>query len=390
MKKRLAIIVTHPIQYNVPLYRVLTERGNIDVMVFYTWGTSVLADKYDPGFGRVIKWDIPLLEGYASQFPKNTSSDPGSHHYNGIVNPDIIDQINAWQPDALLVYGWNFKSHLKVMRYYKDKIPVFFRGDSTLLNDQPGIKTMLRRIALKWVYVHVDKAFYVGRNNKEYFRMAGLKEKQLVLAPHAVDNDFFRNSEQYHEEEAQKWRLTLGIDKNSIVFLYAGKLERVKSPFLLLEAFNTGSFPSCVHLVFVGNGELETSLKTAATTSNIHFIEFQNQKRMPVVYRLADVVILPSVSETWGLAINEAMACGRPVIASSRCGGAIDLIQEGVNGAIFKTGDVRDLRDKMNALLSEKSRLKEMGYNAEQSINRFSMTRIAEEIEHAMTGSEEI
>ncbi|HWK05463.1 MAG TPA: glycosyltransferase family 4 protein [Puia sp.] len=386
---KLAIIVSHPIQYNTPLFRLLTERDIIEIMVFYTWGEAVLENKYDPGFGKVIHWDIPLLEGYPSQFLKNTSTEPGSHHFNGIINPDSIQRIDEWQPDALLIYGWNFRSHLKLMRYYKGRIPVYFRGDSTLLDQQAGMKSLIRRIILKWVYRHVDKVFYVGENNRNYFKEAGLKESGLILAPHVVDNEFFQANAGYYEQEAQRWRLSLGIGEDSIVFLFAGKLEKKKSPFLLLNAFNACSFPSGIHLIFVGNGEMEESLKSAAKIPNVHFIEFQNQKKMPVVYRLADVVVLPSggPGETWGLAINEAMASGRPVIASTKCGGAVDLIRPGVNGYIFKSGSESDLQEKMQALSKGKGGIKEMGRQAMLYIRQFSLSGVAREIERTVTGA---
>ena len=110
---------------------MLTERGNLAIKVFYTWGDAVLENKYDPGFGKSIEWDIPLLKGYDFTFVKNASLNAGSHHFGGINNPSLIREIKEWGPDAVLVYGWCFKSHLSAMRYFKGRIPVLFRGDST-------------------------------------------------------------------------------------------------------------------------------------------------------------------------------------------------------------------------------------------------------------------
>ena len=163
--KRLAIITTHPIQYNAPLFELLAERNKIDIKVFYTWGKTVLEQKYDPGFGKVIKWDIPLLQGYDYEFLENISADKGSHHFKGIDNPDIIDSIKKYEPDAVLIYGWAFKSHLKVLRYFKNKIPVLFRGDSTLLDKKSWVSSLKRNLFLRWVYRHIDFALYVGKNN---------------------------------------------------------------------------------------------------------------------------------------------------------------------------------------------------------------------------------
>jgi glycosyltransferase involved in cell wall biosynthesis len=386
MKQRLAIITTHPIQYNAPLFKCLAERSIIEIMVFYTWGESVLHNKYDPGFGMIVNWDVPLLQGYDFKFLENISKKPGSDHFSGIDNPGIIKEIDAWRPDAIMVYGWNFKSHLKLMAHYKGKTPVFFRGDSTCLDDRGLFMPAMRRLWLWAVYSYVDKAFYPGSNNKTYLRKAFMSEKKLVFAPHTVDNDFFRDPDGVYERKAAQWRQELGIGGRAIVFLFAGKLEKKKSPFLLLDAFNAGHFPEDTHLIFAGNGELENSLKKNVTDKRIHFIGFQNQSAMPAIYRLGDVFVLPSggPGETWGLSINEAMACARPVLVSTKCGGGVDLVQEGVNGYLFESGNQEQLKNKMGIFLQDRAKLKQMGAASLEHIRQYSVSKVAEAIEQTL------
>ena len=233
MKQKLAIITTHPIQYNAPLFALLAKRDQIVIKVFYTWGDSVLQKKYDPGFNRNIEWDIPLLEGYDYTFVNNVSKMPGSHSYKGIINPTLNKEIEAWGATTLLVYGWAFKSHLKCLQYFKGKIPIFFRGDSTLQDETNVLKKTFKKIFLHWVYRHINLALYVGEQNKKYFLHYGLKNNQLVRAPHAIDNTRFVEN----REANTNWRNKLYINYNAIVFLYAGKLESKKNPNLLLTAF---------------------------------------------------------------------------------------------------------------------------------------------------------
>src|SRR4051812_18865346 len=97
---RLAIVTTHPIQYYAPIFKLLSKRGKIAIKVFYTWGESGFTNKFDPGFGKIIEWDVPLLDGYEYEFLENIANDKGSHHFNGIVNPDIINTIEKWKADA--------------------------------------------------------------------------------------------------------------------------------------------------------------------------------------------------------------------------------------------------------------------------------------------------
>ncbi len=378
--KKLAIIVTHPVQYYAPVFQLLHQRQRLDIKVFYTWGIGAM-DKYDPGFQKNIEWDIPLFEGYPYEWVENKSNDTGSHHFEGIINPGLIDHVCAFKPDALLVYGWAYNSHLKALRYFKNKIPVFFRGDSTLLDERGGIKALVKTIFLKWVYRHIDHAFYVGTNNKNYFKKYGLRDEQLTFAPHAVDNNRFSNRT---EADVQLLRTNLRIKDNQCLILYAGKLEEKKDPVLLLNAFMALNEPD-IHLIFIGNGKLETVLKNkAAGRKDVHFMDFQNQSRMPMIYQACDIFCLPSCGpgETWGLSINEAMASGMPILASDKVGSSADLVKPGVNGAIFKSGSEADLSRHLRELINKnKAGLAIMGQRSRDLIKNWSFEAQVQVIE---------
>jgi glycosyltransferase involved in cell wall biosynthesis len=381
--KRLAVVTTHPIQYNAPWFKLLNDRSKIEIKVFYTWHQAQNGEKFDPGFGKNVKWDIPLLEGYNHTFVENKSSDPGSHHYNGIVNPTLNTEIEIYGPDAILVFGWSFNSHLKCLKFFKGKIPILFRGDSTLLDEQKGIKKVLRRVFLRHVYKNIDFGLYVGTNNKKYYLKHGLKERQLFSVPHAIDNNRFTGDEAWYKSNAIKWRRKFNIGDNDIAFLFAGKLEKKKNPELLIQAFEE-TLTNHTHLVIVGNGEEESKLKeTYSHVQNLHFLEFQNQSLMPSVYNMCDVFALPSQGpgETWGLALNEAMACKKAVLASDMCGGAVDLVEVGKNGFIFRSGDKEDLIHKMHMMINDKNRLRIMGEASFKIIQKFSFTSICSSIE---------
>ena len=386
--KNLAIITTHPIQYYAPLFRLLTQRGKINVKVFYTWGEEAKGKIFDPGFGAMRSWDIPLLEGYSYEFVKNISKSPGSSHFGGIVNPDIIERIKVFNADALLVFGWAFNSHLKVVRHFKGIIPVYFRGDSTLLDEAPGfsLKKCARRLFLKWVYRNIDKAFYVGTNNKAYYKVHGLKEKQLVYAPHAIDNDRFDDKDGKYNEAAIQWKKELNISGNAMVVLFAGKLEGKKNPLFLIEA---AKLLRQFHFIIIGNGILEDEIKQQAINlKNVTVMPFQNQSMMPIVYRLADIFVLPShgPGETWGLALNEAMACEKIVVASNKCGGAIDLISEGKNGFVISPNSKAFIY-ALEKISQDEMLIASGGKMSKEIIRQFSFSHIATEIENQFVHS---
>jgi glycosyltransferase involved in cell wall biosynthesis len=385
-QRKLAIICTHPIQYYAPVFRALTEWGPLDVRVFYTYSQAATDGMFDPGFGTEVKWDIPLLEGYAFHFVRNVAKQPGLEHFRGLNTPTLAREIEAWGPDAVLVYTWNSHAHLQALRHFKGRLPVFFRGDSTLIDKRAWWRALVRRVVLTWVYRHVDVAIAVGTNNRDYFAWCGVPLPRIALAPHSVDTVRFAADNTAQDELATRWREELGISLEATVILFAGKLQSKKNPGLLLDAF--AGLDDGSHLIFVGNGELESDLKVKAEAcTNIHFMPFKNQSVMPAVYRVGDVFVLPSQGpeETWGLALNEAMASGRPVIASSKVGGARDLVRVGKNGWIFESGDKQALQDVLRAAIAcGRRELRNMGAAAQASSVHWTTEESARRIGEAI------
>ncbi len=381
--KKLAIISSHPIQYNAPLFALMTENGMFELKVFYTWGEDANKPKFDPDFGRVVKWDIPLLQGYQYQFVKNVAKNPGSHHFFGIDNPFLIGDVESWGADVVWVWGWSFKSHLKVIRHFHGKIPIWFRGDSTLLDDSisPIWKQLLRKIFLSWVYKKVNLAFYVGENNKKYFLQSGLTISELIHAPHAIDNNRFSAWNEELESDLIARKESLGIGQNDLVVLFVGKLEPKKNPKFMLDL--AARLPSQkFKFLIIGDGVLGDELKQKTKDDNrILFLPFQNQTKMPSVYRLGDLLVLPSLGpgETWGLAMNEAMACGIPVFGSSKCGGSIDLIDHSC-GLIFDPSDLNTVVNQLNILADNPDGLANLKAGAIRKIQHFLYKKIVDAV----------
>ena len=380
--KKLAIITTHPIQYNAPLFRMLTERKKIIVKVFYTWSQSMAGKRFDPGFGQNIEWDIPLLDGYDYSFVNNMAAAPGSHHYKGINNPTLIKELKEWDASAILVYGWNFKSHLAVIRYFNKKIPVYFRGDSTLIDEKNGFKQILRRIVLRHIYSKIDIAFYTGLANKAYFKSMGLREQKLVFMPHAIDNKRFA-ANKININAGKRIRQNLDIPTDAVVFLFVGKLEKKKQPDFLIKSFLTLKANNA-YLIIAGSGELEKALiENYSSNSFIKFLGFQNQNQMPGVYNTCNVFILPSKgpNETWGLAINEAMAAGKAIIASDKCGASCDLIIQNKNGFVIESDNIASLTEAINFFVNNITAIKIMGDASVEIIQQYSFIQDCYSIE---------
>jgi glycosyltransferase involved in cell wall biosynthesis len=157
----------------------------------------------------------------------------------------------------------------------------------------------------------------------------------------------------------------------------------------LLDAFVAAGLDTAAHLVFTGNGHLENELKAAAAgRSNVHLMDFRNQSEMPAVYQMADIFVSPSKGpgETWGLAINESMAAGCAIIASDKCGGAIDLVENGENGFVFRSGNRDDLAARLRQVFDNRGQLAAMKQASLAIVDKFTFTAVAAAIENTLYG----
>lgn len=355
------------------------------IRVFYLWDFGVV-DRRDPGFGRQLRWDVDLLSGYQHEFVPNHSRDPGTHHFLGLNNPSLHTRLTDWNPDAVVVFGYKFLTHLRLIA--KRQWPLIFRGDSHLI-DHPG-PGGLKRWMLSWVYRRFTAVTFVGRANRDYFRAFGVPEHKLFFAPHCVDATRFAVSEALRAQ-ARALKAELGVANHRIV-LYAGKLVPSKQPCELLQAFvRTASTDTA--LVFVGAGEERPRLEALAAMRPdvpVRFLPFANQSEMPVRYSMADVFALPSsgLAETWGLAVNEAMHMGVPCLVSNRVGCQQDLVTDGETGWVFKADSQQDLAATLSrALVDVRTRPDQMRTAVQARISKYTYAAAAAGLESAVAAA---
>jgi glycosyltransferase involved in cell wall biosynthesis len=376
-KKRLAIIVSHPIQYYAPLHQRLASRDDLLVKVFFTWHSGQTAVE-DRGFKIPVAWDIPLTEGYDFELVPNLSSEPGTHHFRGLRNPSLVKQVKAWRPDAVQVTGWAWQSHLLALRAFsKMGTPILFRGDSHLLDArQQGARWRFKRAILKRVFSWPAGFLVVGTANRLYYETFGVQANRLFRCPHSIDVIRFAEPADRHEQEARAWRRELQIPDDKCVLLFAGKFEHRKRPMELMRTVQSALDSNCL-LIMVGGGELGAEVNALAASDPTRFrvLPFQNQSRMPVLYRLGDLFILPSeFGETWGLAVNEALACGRPVLVSDRVGCAEDVVDPSC-GRVFSWAEPSSLPRALREMAGNQNRLAEMGRSAAKRAWCFDVRR---------------
>lgn len=360
-RHRLAVVLSHPTQYYSPWFRWLRAHTALTFRVFYLWDFGVTRQR-DPGFGTSIKWDVDLLDGYDSEFVPNTAPDPGTHHFQGLRNPELPSRLAAWRPDAVLTFGYNWASHLRAIFWARCRgVPLLFRGDSHFLGrNHIGV---IRRTILRVLYAQFAGFLPVGIANHEYFTALHVPPRKLFFSPHSVNDAFFEPSRVEYRQTAAALREQLQIPAAWRVVLFAGKLVNEKGPRELLEAF-LGLSPPNAALVFVGDGPEKPTLAEIARsdpTASVHFLPFANQSEMPARYLLGDIFTLPSrgLYETWGLAVNEAMHMGLPALVSNRVGCQRDLVTPGQTGWVFSVDDPADLSRQLKlALQADIARMK--------------------------------
>jgi len=361
-RKRICFIVSHPIQYIVPLYQRLARRDDIAIKVFFTWhaGGEAIEDR---GFGRAIAWDIPLTEGYAFEQVPNVASDPGTHKFLGLRNPTLLDRVMSWQPDVVHINGWAWLSHLQLLHSLRRRgVRTLFFGDSHLLGDKAsGPRWWLKSAVLRRVYSWPTACLFAGSGNRAYFETFGVPPERLYPCPHSIDVSRFAEAAVQREEEAARWRFELGIAREQKVLLFAGKFDANKRPAQLMRTVAKLHDGEIV-LVLVGAGERQAEIDAIAASDPARFrvLPFQNQSRMPIVYRLGDIFIMPSAAESWGIAVNEALACGRPVVVSDGAGCAADVV-DATCGRIFPRNDWSALGKVIEELKQNGDTLSAMG-----------------------------
>lgn len=354
---RVAIFVTHPIQYYAPLFRELAKA--IDLHVFYGQ-IATSQQQANAGFGVPFDWDVDLMSGYSSSFLNNVASEISVETFAGCDVPTIERTLFTGKFDAVIVFGWYQKFFLQAIYAAKRLgIPVFVRGDSQLSTPRSPAKRMGKNILYPFLLRTFDAVFYVGQKSREYYQYYSYPSNRMFFSPHCIDTEFFR--ERAGLSAGNALRSELGIDADTHLCLFAGKLVEFKRPADVVRAVSRlNSEGVNVELMMAGAGPLESSLRELAVNEKItlHMLGFCNQSRMPSVYSAADVLCLPSTGqETWGLVCNEALACGTQIIVSSDVGCAADLALDGLVGRTHSVGSINDLSKRIKESIESPAQL---------------------------------
>lgn len=379
-KHRLAVLASHPIQNQAPLYRKLASHPEVDLTVFYCSDQGV-SGGLDPGFGIPVRWDIPMLDGYRHKFVGNLRRCPLGG-FASLVNPGLIPEIAHGRFDALLLHGHAYVSDwIALLAAHATNTPLLYRSESSLTYDQRVrrglLVRMLKPAVLRFLFRQVSCFLAIGSLNAEFYLHFGARPDQVFHVPYAVDNEYFSSRTAEHRLKRDEIRKSLGIRPEDVVFLFAAKMTPKKAPLELLEAYSRLGNRDGVALVLAGDGELRQSAEQFArsrTLRGVHFTGFVNQSELPRYYAISDVFVRPDgiYQGDWGLTVNEAMAAGLAIIATDSIGATRDLVRQGENGLVVRFGDLDDLASAMGHLAQDGTRCARMGRRSEEIIATWS------------------
>lgn len=361
--KRLAVITSHPIFYQEPLWQLLGKTKDIDLTVFFESDKS-LRPHYDLEFGKIIEWDLPLAQGYDHVFIKGYW--------------DLISRLRRGSFSALLVHGWN--SPISLMALFAARIlgiHILMRSESPWNQEiiKPFWKLFLKKVFLGAVFIFVDAFLYIGEENKYFYRAYGVPEEKLFFTPYAVDNTRLLASVSDPEASRNKIRAKFAIPDDIVIFLTNGKLIPKKRHMDLICAYEKIDGHKKA-LIIISEGYMRQELEEYVNIQelpNVFFAGFVKQTEIGEYYSAVDVFVFTSgEGETWGLVVNEALCFGLPVIASDMVGSGSDLVKDGVNGFVFKTGDIEALKDLMEKLMNNKTLRIELGKKSKELIKKYS------------------
>ncbi|MFN7941383.1 MAG: glycosyltransferase family 4 protein [Thermoanaerobaculia bacterium] len=360
---RLAIVTTHPIQYQVPWFRALAARREIELTVGFAWLPD--AESQGVGFGVPFHWDVPLTDGYRWERLPLANRSPRLGPFFGLRLREVASWLRAGRFEALLVTGWNSFCLVQAAREAKRLgLRVMVRGDSSDVAPRAAWKKLLHRRFLSMY----DAFLTVGSQNEAFYARNGVPASRRFRVPHVVDNQRLAEEAKTHEVNRVTIRGRWGIEADARVALFAGKMIREKNLEELLRAFALAEREErTLRLLLVGDGPLRSEIAARAESLEHRpaLVGFLNQSRIAEAYAAADFLVLPSRSETWGLVVNEAMACGLPAIVSDRVGCAADLVREGETGAVYASGDVAGLAARLAEFARDPGWTRAMGVRAQ-------------------------
>jgi len=375
-RPKLAVVASHPVQYWVPVYRKLAESNKIDIQVFYVAENGAY-EYFDAQFNQVIKWDIPLTQGYEHVFLK-----PGlvleDYGFFTVDAANINDQLNLFAPDFIWLNGYAQRINWRVLKAFSGRAHLMFTSDSNLQDSRHWWRSHLKSWVVRYFFRRIDSFLSCSPKNTEYLLHYGAPSNAIVHSVFPVDTQRLLDQQQkITPERSAELRRKLQLTDEDSVLLFAGKLIPHKRPEDMI-------YLVAGLLLMVGNGEMLDELKRLAADLGVEkcvrFAGFVNQSNIGEYFALGDLFVFPSSKEPFGVIASEVLPFGLPIIAAQTIGAVGASIIEGENALLYPCGDIASLLSATESLLTDKGIYQRFSGASVAMATEFDTTVLADDI----------
>jgi glycosyltransferase involved in cell wall biosynthesis len=361
MSRRIVIITEIIAPYRIPVFNALARHTDIQLHVVFLSRTDASMRQW-----KVYEDEIQFSYEVLPSWRKRIGS------YNLLLNHNIISSLRNAAPDVIVCGGYNYLASWQALRWANQNRVQFLLWSESNAFDRRGQRTLVE--SLKRIFIRKCDAFVVpGKSAFDYLQHIGAPGKNVFIARNAVDINLFSQISRKSGTEAARARAQMGLPAR--YFLFVGRLVREKGVLDLLAAYRElpTNLREKIGLVFAGDGRLRAELETLARDiypGLIHFAGFVDRNDLAQYYGLAECLVLPTYSDPWGLVVNEAMACGLPVICANVAGCVADLVKR--NGRLVDPGDHSQLRHAMIEIACDPVLRDSMSAESEAIIREYS------------------
>lgn len=376
MKYRLAVLSKHPVHTQLPLYKRLASHEDVDLTMFF--GSSFgMFDGQVPvvQHGITVKmYSVPDLSGINHKYLKNIGISSAPTGFWSPIAPGIFKELQRLKFDAILIHGYG--TMMDIVAYIAARVtktPILMMGETYLRRDRTGWKRLLKDFYVR-IWLQGIAAFLpIGTVSKQFYQYYGVPEAKTFVIPYSVENDEIIKQAKNLRSRSDEIKKSYGIKNNNPNIIFVGRLIDRKHPIDLIDAFQ--SVQEKANLLIVGDGPETGKLRNFVAQNgirNVFFIGYTPLPETRKLYSISDIFVLPSSFEPWGFVVNEAMCFGLPILAADGVAAAHDLVDQGVNGFVFPSRDVKDLARKLNDLVADPVLCQSMGQRSLEMIRQWN------------------
>jgi 1,2-diacylglycerol 3-alpha-glucosyltransferase len=360
---RLLIVTEIIAPYRIPVFNALAQRSEIDLHVIFLSENDPTLRQWMV-YKNEIKFPYRVLPHWRQRFGK----------YNILLNRAVNSSLDEIKPDVVVCGGYYYPAAWSAAYWAKSRsVPFLLWTESTAMDRRASYFPVE---SLKKHFLSLCDAFIVpGKSSFDYLKQLGVSEQRIIAARNAVDNNFFAAGAQAAHLRDSEIRVQYKLPAR--YFLFVGRLVKEKGIFDLIDAYAQlmPEIRANIGLVIVGDGSDARELQKRASKiqpGEIRFPGFVHREELPKIYNLAEALIFPTHTDPWGLVVNEAMACGLPVIATSVAGCTLDLVQDSWNGFVVPPADPRTLAGAMEKLAVDQDLRSLMSSRSRERIEDYS------------------